>query len=66
MARKSAPATRMKRAASIYRAEQLKYVARQAQIKVIDALNRVCEQIDDKHDGFIIAAAHRVFERAEW
>jgi metal-responsive CopG/Arc/MetJ family transcriptional regulator len=51
---------------AIYSAALREYVARHAPDEVTDAVNRVCEQVGDRADGFVAAAARRVLERTEW
>jgi len=51
---------------AVYSAALREYVARHASDEVTAAVNRVCEQVDRKRDGFVTAAARRVLERTEW
>lgn len=42
------------------------YIARHQPESVTEAMNRVCESVDTRADGFVSAAARRVLERTEW
>jgi metal-responsive CopG/Arc/MetJ family transcriptional regulator len=50
----------------VFSAALAEYVARHAPDEVTDAMNRVCAELGDPHDGFGTAAARRVLERTEW
>lgn len=50
----------------VYSAALKEYVARHAAEDVTDAMNRVCEAIENERDPFIAAAGRRVLERSEW
>ncbi len=50
----------------VFSAALREYVARHAPDEVTEAMNRVCEQVGDQHDGFVAAAGRRVLENAEW
>jgi len=42
------------------------FVARHAPEEVTEALNRVCDELDDETDAFATRAAQRTFERNPW
>ena len=42
------------------------YIARHAPEEVTDAMNRACEELGARDDGFVAAAARRVLEQTEW
>jgi metal-responsive CopG/Arc/MetJ family transcriptional regulator len=42
------------------------YVARHAPDDVTEAMNRVCDSLDEPVDPFVSAASRRIFERIEW
>ena len=42
------------------------YVSRHDEDEVTEAMNRVCDGLDMKSDGFTAAAARRALERSEW
>ena len=50
----------------VFSAALAEYVARHAPDEVTDAMNRVCAEIGDQHDGFVAAAGRRVLEKSEW
>ncbi len=52
----------------VFSAALREYVARHAPDEVTEAMNRVCEQVGDQHEGFVAAAGRRVLmlENAEW
>jgi metal-responsive CopG/Arc/MetJ family transcriptional regulator len=50
----------------VFSAALKEYVARHAPDEVTDALNRVCDQIDEPIDEFVASAAERVLEKSEW
>ena len=50
----------------VYAAALEEYVARHARDEVTAAVNRVCEEIDDRDDAFLAAAALRVLADVEW
>jgi predicted transcriptional regulator len=50
----------------LYREAVAEYVARHDPEAITEAMNRVAQQIDTGHDGFVSAAARRVLERTEW
>ena len=60
-------ARRARRSRSAVFSDALKeYVARHAPNEVTEAMNRVCEQLGDQKDAFVVAAGRRVLERTEW
>jgi metal-responsive CopG/Arc/MetJ family transcriptional regulator len=50
----------------VFSAALAEYVARHAPDEVTDAMNRVCAEVGEQHDGFVTAAGRRVLERSEW
>ncbi len=42
------------------------YLARHAPEAVTDAINQVCEKVDEPMDPFVSEAGHRVLERNPW
>lgn len=50
----------------VFSAALAEYVARHAPDEVTDAMNRVCAQVGERHEGFVAAAGRRVLERTEW
>ena len=42
------------------------YVARHSPDEVTEAMDRVCEQVDERGDQFVARAARRTLERSEW
>jgi predicted transcriptional regulator len=42
------------------------YVARHASDEVTEAVNRVCDQLGDQKDPFLVSAARHVLARSEW
>jgi metal-responsive CopG/Arc/MetJ family transcriptional regulator len=42
------------------------YLARHAPDEVTEAMNRVCAEVGDPRDPFVVAAARRTLERSEW
>ena len=42
------------------------YVARHASEEVTEAMNRVCGQLGNQKDPFLMLAARRTLERSEW
>jgi metal-responsive CopG/Arc/MetJ family transcriptional regulator len=42
------------------------YVARHAPDEVTEAMDRVCAQVGEQRDPFLVVAAHRALERTEW
>jgi len=50
----------------VYSAALKEYVARHAPEDVTEAMNRVCDEIEQERDGFSTAVARRVLERTEW
>lgn len=42
------------------------YVARHAPDELTDAMNRVCDEIQNTKDPFVSSAARRVLARTEW
>jgi len=60
-------ARRTKKSRSQLISEALKeYVARHAPEEVTETMNRVCEDLGDAVDDFVLATARRVLERSEW
>jgi metal-responsive CopG/Arc/MetJ family transcriptional regulator len=50
----------------VFSAALREYVARHAPDEVTEAMDRVCEQIDETVDPFVAAAGRRGLERTEW
>jgi metal-responsive CopG/Arc/MetJ family transcriptional regulator len=50
----------------LYSAALRDYVARHAPEDVTDAMNRVCDDLQEQHDEFLASAGRRLMERAEW
>jgi metal-responsive CopG/Arc/MetJ family transcriptional regulator len=50
----------------VFSAALKEYVARHTPDEVTEAMNRVCEQLDDQQDVFVVAAGRRVLENVEW
>jgi metal-responsive CopG/Arc/MetJ family transcriptional regulator len=50
----------------VFSAALREYVARHAPDEVTEAMNRVCEEIDDEGDDFVATAARRQLENVEW
>ena len=50
----------------VYSAALKEYVERHAPEAVTDAMNRVCEAIEQERDSLVTTAARRVLERSEW
>ena len=42
------------------------YVARHSPDEVTEAMDRVCEQLGERHDLFVARAAQRTLEQSEW
>jgi metal-responsive CopG/Arc/MetJ family transcriptional regulator len=42
------------------------YLARHAPDEVTEAMNRVCAEVRDPPDPFVVAGARRTLERSEW
>jgi len=60
-------ARRSRKSRSQLYSEALKeYVARHAADEVTEAVNQVCDQVEDQRDPFVASAARRVLERSEW
>lgn len=60
-------ARRVRRSRSeVFSAALKEYVARHAPDEVTEAMDRVCEGINDQEDAFVSLAARRVLERTEW
>lgn len=50
----------------VYSAALREYVSRHAPDEVTEAMNRVCELIQDQPDQFLREAGRRVLEKTEW
>jgi hypothetical protein len=60
-------ARRARKSRSQLYAEALsEYLARHAPDEVTEAMNQVVEQLPDRRDPFLSAAARRILERSEW
>ena len=65
-AERQAKRTRKSRS-QLYAEALTEYLARHAPDEVTEAMNRVVERLDEpRPDPLLVAAARRVFERAEW
>ena len=42
------------------------YVARHAPDQVTETLNEICDDIEEKDEGFVSSASRRTLERSEW
>ena len=54
------------RRSAAFSAALREYVARHSPDEVTEAINRVCDQVDDQHDEFAAIASRRVLEKTEW
>ena len=60
-------ARRSKRSRSeLFSAALSEYVARHAPDEVTEAMDRVCADLTEQKDAFLIGASRRVLERSEW
>jgi len=60
-------ARRSKRSRSeLFSAALSEYVARHAPDEVTEAMDRVCADLTEQNDAFVIGASRRVLERSEW
>jgi metal-responsive CopG/Arc/MetJ family transcriptional regulator len=60
-------ARRSKRSRSeLFSAALSEYVARHAPDEVTEAMDRVCADLTEQKDAFVIGASRRVLERSEW
>lgn len=60
-------ARRGKRSRSeVFSAALREYVARHSPDEVTEAINRVCDQVDDQRDEFVSEATRRILEKTEW
>jgi metal-responsive CopG/Arc/MetJ family transcriptional regulator len=60
-------ARRAKRSRSeVFSAALKEYIARHAPDEITDAINRVCDHVDDQPDKFVATAARRILEKTEW
>lgn len=50
----------------VFTAALREYAARHAPDEVTDAMDRVCEQVQDQVDPFLRTAGRRVLEGTEW
>jgi metal-responsive CopG/Arc/MetJ family transcriptional regulator len=50
----------------VFAAALREYVARHAPDEVTDAINQVCDRVDEQDDSFVRTAARRVLEKVEW
>ena len=50
----------------VFAAALTEYVARHAPDEVIEAMNRVCADVNTIPDVFIQTASRRILERSEW
>ena len=51
---------------AIFSAALKEYVARHAPDEVTEAMNRVCDEVGDRPESFVVAASRRVLENTEW
>lgn len=60
-------AKRLKRSRSqLYNLALKEYVARHAPDQVTEAMDRVCDEVEEGADEFVSEAARHVLERSEW
>jgi len=60
-------ARRSKRSRSeLFSAALSEYIARHAPDEVTEAMDRVCADLTEQNDAFVIGASRRVLERSEW
>ena len=60
-------ARRSKRSRSeLFSAALSEYVARHAPDEVTEAMDRVCADINEPTDGFVVTAGRRMLERSDW
>jgi metal-responsive CopG/Arc/MetJ family transcriptional regulator len=60
-------ARRSKRSRSeLFSAALSEYIARHAPDEVTEAMDRVCADLTEQKDAFLIGASRRVLERSEW
>jgi metal-responsive CopG/Arc/MetJ family transcriptional regulator len=60
-------ARRGKRSRSeVFSAALREYIARHSPDEVTEALNRVCDKIDDNRDELVAVAAQRILDKTEW
>lgn len=50
----------------VFSAALREYLARHAPDEVTERMNRVCDQLAERPDELVVAAAHRVLENTEW
>jgi hypothetical protein len=50
----------------VFSAALAEYVARHSPDEVTEAMNRVCAELGDPRDAFLVDAARRVLENTEW
>ena len=50
----------------VYAAALDEYLARHAGDEVTDAMNRVCDEVEESNDAFLASAGRRVLANAEW
>ena len=50
----------------VFSAALREYVARHAPDEVTEAIDRVCEHLQDQQDDFLSAAGRHILERSEW
>ena len=50
----------------VFSAALKEYVARHAPDDVTDAMNRVCDEVGDRPEGFVTIAGRRILKNTEW
>ena len=50
----------------VFAAALREYVARHSPDEVTDAMNRVCDELGEQHDGFVDAAGRHLLQKTEW
>ncbi len=50
----------------VFSAALREYVARHAPDEVTDAMNKVCDAVNDQNDSFVAEATRRVLDQSEW
>ncbi len=60
------PARKRMSRSALYALALSEYVARHAPSDITEAMNSVCDQVGERKDPFVAAAARRILENAEW
>ena len=60
-------AKRTKKSRSQLFSEALReYIARHSPEEITDAMDRICDEVEDSKDPFVSSAAQRVLRKSEW